>query len=136
MDLKTCYNCKKDRPTEQFGNNRARKDGLQARCKECDREYHNKQYASNPKLHRRIAKAVKKRKVEWFIEYKKTLQCRNCGENRWYVLDFHHLGEKKDTLSQLVADNVSKKRIMDEVTKCVPLCANCHRELHHFERSA
>jgi len=35
----------------------------------------------------------------------------------------------------MIARNWSRKRILDEVAKCIVLCANCHRKMHWVERS-
>lgn len=86
-------------------------------CKDCVRENERKRYAS---------------KMEEFIAFKQTLQCRKCGERRWYLLDFHHRNpdEKDYVVSDLTRTPISK--IMEEVKKCDPLCANCHREWHYL----
>ena len=42
------------------------------------------------------------------------------------VFDFHHKGHKLKNVSKLV-DCASLLRIATEATKCVLLCANCHR---------
>lgn len=39
--MKKCCICKKDLPLEQFYKNKGRKDGLQTRCKSCDKQYQN-----------------------------------------------------------------------------------------------
>lgn len=134
MQHKKCYACEKIKPVEDFGKNRSRKDGLQAQCKQCDREHKNAQYAADPQTHIKYATDVKKRKWAWFNDLKKKCRCNRCGDSRWYVIDFHHKGDKADTVSQLVADNVSKERILAEISKCETLCANCHREIHYLQK--
>ena len=66
---------------------------------------------------------------------KKTLKCIKCGENRWWVLDFHHVNpeEKEYSLARLKTQG-SKPRIINEMSKCIVLCANCHRDLHYHEK--
>lgn len=43
MDTKHCYSCKKTKPTSEFSKCRSRKDGLQPKCKECNKK-DNKQF--------------------------------------------------------------------------------------------
>ena len=59
--------------------------------------------------------------------------CAICGYNKHSsALDFHHVN-KKDKKFQLSVGNLSlsEARIVDELNKCILLCANCHREIHH-----
>ena len=60
--------------------------------------------------------------------------CSKCGEDRWYVLDFHHIQDKDDSVANLIKRRCSVKRLKRELRKCTLLCSNCHRELHYFER--
>ncbi len=64
--------------------------------------------------------------------YKSTLSCVWCGENRHHsMLDFHHVITvgKKD-VNRLIANGLLKQA-MEEIKKCIPLCANCHRYTHN-----
>ena len=57
--------------------------------------------------------------------------CHVCGYNRsTAAIDAHHLRDKHIMVSKMVSGNHSIQRLNDELAKCVPLCANCHRELH------
>jgi hypothetical protein len=77
----------------------------------------------------------KQAKRYWLQQYKESLKCSSCGEDRWWVLDFHHRdpSEKEQGVARLFGC-ASKERIMKEIEKCDVLCANCHRDLHHRER--
>ena len=60
-----------------------------------------------------------------------------CEDPRWYVLDFHHIDNNKEhNLGDLSCGKYSKKKILEEFSKCIPLCSNCHRELHYLEKNA
>ena len=66
-----------------------------------------------------------------FQEFKATLKCAHCGENDPVCLDFHHLDPtQKDRNVTKGMSSWSYKRIMEEVEKCIVLCANCHRKEH------
>ena len=58
--------------------------------------------------------------------------CKICGENERVCLDFHHVDPSKKHLdiSQMYRAGWSKRRILDEIAKCVILCSNCHRKYH------
>ncbi len=132
--MKLCHKCNEIKPFTEFNKNKTRKDGYQSRCKKCDRELGKMNYHTKYKNQaiQRVSQRKKERKF-WMIELKKTKKCEKCGENRWYVLDFHHLTDKIDGISQLVNSGVSEKRILAEIAKCQVLCSNCHREIHYFE---
>lgn len=53
-----------------------------------------------------------------------------------YVYDFHHVNplEKEFTISENMG--VAKERFYREVSKCILLCANCHRIEHNKEKNA
>ena len=71
---------------------------------------------------------------QWY-DYKNTLKCQKCNDNRWYILDFYHINpdEKEDTLGNMIRSGFSKNRIMKEVEKYIVLCSNCHTALHNDE---
>ncbi len=82
----------------------------------------------------RVADAKKKYRAEW-ASFKETLSCTVCGENHPATLDFHHVIRSPDNkkVHRLVG-NGSYKKAIEEIKKCVVLCANCHRK-HHYEEA-
>ncbi len=81
-------------------------------------------------------KEWKQAKTAWFLEYKKTLCCKKCGDKRHYVLEFHHLGSKEDSVAEMMQRGVKIARVKEEIAKCEVLCANCHREFHYLQKQA
>jgi len=84
-----------------------------------------------------VLEKMKKRRRElqdWFFAYKSTLCCSKCGETNPDCLDFHHVGDKSNAVSQLMAEIRNKEQILTEIKKCIVLCANCHRKLHNNNR--
>lgn len=61
-------------------------------------------------------------------------KCYHCGEDKYYLLDFHHLNQddKEHELSRLIGDSKIEE-FFNEIEKCALLCANCHREFHWLE---
>lgn len=58
-------------------------------------------------------------------------KCSKCfGTFNNCVYDFHHLRDKKFEISKSIL-NISIDELVKEVEKCILLCANCHRILHH-----
>jgi hypothetical protein len=97
--------------------------------------YSKTHYEKNKKKVIEKINAKKKINKEWFVNYKKQLACVTCGHNHPAALDFHHVEQKKSNrkLHKLVSDGNTKKRILEEIDKCVVLCSNCHRVHHHDE---
>ena len=132
---KICSNCKRELDISFFYKNKTKKDGHQSTCKECKKEYNHKDYMKNKEYFLEKSRKQKESLRKWLQEYKQTLKCKKCGEDRWYVLQFHHTdpSEKESEISALVYSG-SAKRLKEEIDKCVVLCANCHMEEHYLER--
>jgi hypothetical protein len=132
MNTKTCYKCKQELPISQFRCNKSRKDGLQVYCKDCDKLKQSEWYQKNKVSCINKSKICRKRKRDWWHDFKSQLKCNRCDENHPACLHFHHINpsEKEADLSQVVLV-WSKKRIITEVNKCEVLCANCHAKEHY-----
>lgn len=70
----------------------------------------------------------------FLAEYKVEKGCIDCGYNKHFAaLEFDHVvGIKKSSVASLV----SWRAIMEEISKCVVRCANCHAIRHNEERGA
>jgi hypothetical protein len=59
--------------------------------------------------------------------------CSNCEERRLPALDFHHRDPKLKSfaIAQGMRDpSIDYYTFIEELEKCIVLCANCHRCLH------
>lgn len=101
--------------------------------------YRRKWYAENKTAEREKAKVRQsgRRKTlkKWFREYKSTLSCNRCGFKHPAALDFHHKdpSTKKFTIGAELS-SFSKEILLEEISKCEVICANCHR-IHHYEEN-
>lgn len=93
--------------------------------------------------HRNKEKVLERRKQrrigirDWFRRYKNKLFCIECGENHPACLQFHHRSreEKSFTISNVAGrQDVSLKRLVQEIEKCEVLCVNCHAKRHWREK--
>lgn len=60
-------------------------------------------------------------------------KCCICGYSKCRAaIEFHHLdpSEKEVALSKMIAHPSGWSKIVEEMSKCVALCSNCHREVH------
>ena len=104
------------------------------------REY-NKKYGAEwyrrnrEKIIARTAARNKEKRKEW-REFKAQQQCLFCGMQHEAVIEFHHPdgSASYDTKVHNFVQQGQWKRAYEEVEKCIPLCSNCHRILHHNER--
>jgi hypothetical protein len=98
--------------------------------------YASTYYANNREVVIAASKASAKAYKDKWRSFKATLACINCGQNHPATFDFHHVDSstKEESVNKLLK-NRAFKRAMEEIKKCVVLCANCHRIHHHDERA-
>ena len=119
---KVCSKCKQEKDESEFYRNRRTPDGLDYYCKECRKGgvYANGFTAADYQENNRE-----------FVESLKT-ECCKCGEDRPWVIQFHHVNPADKEFAIAAFGTRSKSTIWKEVAKCVCLCSNCHDEFHHF----
>lgn len=116
-------------------------------CKVCDKEMELDHFRLVGKYYRNTCKACEcardKQLQQQLRDYVTSFKdkCAKCGDTRNYLLDFHHKESEEKELcisafcsTRKWSEN-SKKVVDDEVSKCIVLCANCHREFHFLERN-
>lgn len=100
------------------------------------REYSRKHYELNKKAVIEKSKKQKKAFRTKWMEFKQSMCCTNCGFDHPAAIDFHHVNpapDDKKLFALLRRNNFSAA--LEEVKKCIPLCANCHR-IHHYNEHA
>lgn len=96
--------------------------------------YANTYYINNKATVIAASKASAQSYKNQWRSFKATLACVQCGQNHPATFDFHHIDSstKEASVNKLIK-NRAFKRAMEEVKKCIVLCANCHRIHHHNE---
>lgn len=96
------------------------------------RTYDRAWYRKNRSKHTNWKKSRRVSLKAWFRELKSTLTCENCGESHPACLQFHHKikDNKIGDVSSMLLRGYSKSKILEEIGKCVCLCANCHAKVH------
>lgn len=134
METKTCTKCGLEKDIDEFSFKNKSSGRRQSSCKSCDNIYTKNHYNDNKEYYVEKAKKATQQKKEWIIDYKKSCVCNKCGESRWYLLDFHHSDRSiKDFGIAKKYKSVAFSLLKEEISKCIVLCSNCHRELHYFE---
>lgn len=114
---KICTKCKILKPIDEYYFKNKTHTCRQAECKTC--------------FNTRITKQFKDLKSEC-VNYKGGC-CERCGYNRYQgALEFHHQDPKEKDFA--ISNATSRKltdKIKKELDKCILVCANCHREIHH-----
>jgi hypothetical protein len=109
MTTKYCKYCDSTYPESFFG------IALTTDTKVYRRNKCNTCYQKTKRIH-------KHSKSDWLTEYKKTLKCDSCGFSDYRALQFHHISDKLENVSSMVASH-SIENIKEEISKCRVLCA-------------
>ncbi len=102
--------------------------------KEYQRTYQREWARRNrEKCHARVnanSRKVRLRLRKFLTELKDNKSCLDCNRPyRYYVLEFDHVrGIKQFDITRAVSIRVTMKRLLEEISKCDLVCANCHRE--------
>lgn len=78
----------------------------------------------------------RKERMNFLRDYKKDKKCNICGYNEHTeILQFHHLNPSLKTTGMNTGGigNYSMKKVLEEMSKCILLCPNCHFWLHYKE---
>lgn len=132
METKTCTKCGLEKPLTEFNFKNKKLNKRQSMCKCCQqerqRELYNLSYKYKNKDRYKENRKKYRVKIRKLIQDIKACGCVICGEKDVCCLDFHHLEDKDFSIAH--ATEVSTERLYKEISKCVVLCANCHRKLH------
>lgn len=118
--MKTCQVCLQSKNTNEFNSNGKTPIGtkkIKPMCKPC--ELIGKKLASKTLL----SSLVK-------------MQCVKCGYDKCVsAIEFHHVSKDTKTFNVGQQRIANVEKLKKEITKCVILCSNCHREHHagHFD---
>lgn len=103
-------------------------------CRECSAKLSKRYYAGHKLEHRKVVAARRSEKRKHLMEKTNAIKQLNpcpCGESDPACLDFHHIGTKVFDISYLISNREwAWQKVLNEMAKCVILCANCHRKLH------
>lgn len=116
INYKTCGMCSVSKPLKEFHVRAVSEDGRQARCKDCQKTSRGQKHSQNKIL------------MDKFREN----GCYFCKEKTPVCLDAHHVDPalKEIGISTLWATGYSAAVLLEEISKCICLCSNCHKKVH------
>lgn len=125
--MKKCSGCKQEKPLTHFYKSSHHSQGVQTYCKECNKLWVRRRYLKNKEYYNLVNKKTKKRNRELVVSHLLTHPCIDCGEKDPVVLEFDHVGEKKNTVCVSISRLHCIERLLHEISQCEVRCANCHR---------
>ena len=128
--MKICTKCNISKPEEKFPFKNRLAGRRSTVCSECQKQYKRAYYQKNKQSHfDRNRKKRSQMKERLLMEKEKG--CLVCSEKCIECLDFHHLDpSKKDINVSRLVTYTSFQKLENEISKCVLLCATCHRKVH------
>jgi hypothetical protein len=149
-ETKVCAKCKIEKLANEYSIVKIKRGKynphLNSRCKLCraeDQKKHRKPYdpnyalpwkAKNPdKVKQYQSQTYQKRKQRW-EDFMKQQKCSKCGISDYRVLQWHHIDPSTKTMT--IGANARQGKwneVMEEVKKCICVCANCHFIIHAEE---
>ena len=128
--VRICGKCNVLKLFEDFAANSACSTGRAGTCKICMNLNSQRHYEENKERKLELVNTRNRRKKRAAVELLGG-RCHDChGEFHQCVYDFHHVDGTKE-MNPSKALCMSWDRAVEELNKCVLLCANCHR-LRHF----
>lgn len=132
--MKKCSRCKLPKDLSEFYTKKSAKDGYQSVCKQCMITNSKGRYQHNPQI-KLNTKLNAKRDIDKLRaicdKIKQNYGCSFCVENNPICLDFHHLDSTtKEGDVSIFASHKAKEKTINEINKCLVVCANCHRKIH------
>lgn len=129
MTTKYCHGCNQEKLKNEFNKNSKKKDGLQTRCRECNKVYLQGHYQDNKKYYHDKKKNFINDLHGKIAEIKEKNPCTDCGEfYPYYVMDFDHIGDDKEMNIANSINYGNWAKIEEEIAKCELVCSNCHRK--------
>jgi hypothetical protein len=125
MKTKVCNECKIEKPESEFPMKDAKR--RKGKCRKCCNR--RQQQSRNARGYRRLQAYKNREKAHAYLGGKcANPNCPVHGDLPSCAMDFHHIVEKENNISDLWYKSWAKIKI--ELDKCVLLCAVCHRLVH------
>lgn len=135
---KTCTKCYLEKFKEDYAiknkKTSEREEKRHTSCKDCQKLYNRDHYKENIQYYNEKRLKWNQARAKDYTNYKESLNCKKCNisfKGQAYLCDFHHRDGETKEYEPSKMRYYSMEKIMKEVSKCDPLCANCHRHEHN-----
>ena len=137
-----CRSCKTNKFSTEFYKDKKSSTGLRGECKECEKKRVGRNITPAHKRKRKTISArptdgmTLVRKANYIDQRKETTPCASCGcYDHPKAMDYHHLDERQklfqlSQIRRMRTNDLTFEMVVDEIQKCILLCATCHRKLH------
>ena len=127
-----CTHCKIPLPPAAFYRRRGN-------CRKCERAYQKRHYQRRRRFYIARAtarKADRRSELQARVAKLKAVPCTDCRKPYPpHVMQFDHVrGVKSAAISNMVRSLKPFSKIVAEIAKCEPVCANCHADRTHRRR--
>ena len=119
--MKKCSTCGKEFELSNFyksGRTSLGEIRYSCECKQCRKSREAKRYYETK---------------EDVLSYKKP--CVHCGIDKHYLIEFHHRNPNEKEFVVAHWRKKSREQYLNEISKCDPLCKNCHEEFHYLSKT-
>lgn len=130
VELRARGRCGQRKPAAEFAWRRKARGQRDNYCRACRADYKRQHYAAHRE--RYVANAVRRKRTtaaeraSLLVAFFRDRPCADCGESDPLVLEFDHLAHKSFNIAKGIRDH-SWQSVLDEISKCEVVCANCHR---------
>lgn len=129
--MKICTRCKVEKPFTDFCKCSARRDGHQPACKVCMNGSYTRSRNKDLERYKQVQAIRTTANVKRMRVWKEERGCLFCRESFGPCLELHHTDPSQKDMQPSGAIAYSWEAFLVEAAKCVLLCANCHRKVHH-----
>ena len=129
--MRICTKCKLEKPVTDFYKATRRKDGLQPACKSCMNVSYKTSRSKKREHYNKVRNNRYKDTVKRIREWKEERGCACCPENFGPCLELHHPDPSVKEFNPSETAVYSFDKFLREAAKCIVVCANCHRKIHH-----
>lgn len=129
--MKTCSKCNQTLSVDMFYRASRSTDGRQSACKKCADVASKVSGTRNPEKYKQNRVNYRTSLQAKLVAWRQEQGCQLCPEDDGTCLELHHPDPStKEDDPSLIIRRYGWDAFLREASKCIVLCANCHRKVH------